>query len=61
VAYTEPSATAIADALTELLSDEPRRRALQRAGLARAALFTWDACAQHHLSAYERAAARVKS
>ncbi|MCW2524415.1 MAG: hypothetical protein JWO63_2750 [Frankiales bacterium] len=61
VAYTEPSAKAIADALTELLSDEPRRRALQRAGLARAALFTWDACAQHHLSAYERAAARVKS
>ncbi len=55
VAYTEPDAPSIAAALAELLDDPARRAELSRAGLARAGLFTWDACARAHALAYERA------
>jgi glycosyltransferase involved in cell wall biosynthesis len=55
VAYTEPDAESIGGALAGLL-DDPRRRAdLAAAGMRRAAGFTWDACAQSHLLAYESA------
>jgi glycosyltransferase involved in cell wall biosynthesis len=56
VAYTEPDPPAIAEALGALLADAPRRAELAAAGLARAALFDWRACARAHLSAYEAAA-----
>jgi glycosyltransferase involved in cell wall biosynthesis len=60
VAYTEPSAEAISAALTALLDDPARRAALRRAGIVRAAGFTWDACAASHITAYERALARTR-
>ncbi|WP_406673523.1 glycosyltransferase family 1 protein [Nonomuraea sp. N2-4H] len=55
VAYTEPDADSIADALGQLLSSPERRRQLGEAGLARAREFTWDASAEAHLSSYQRA------
>ncbi|MFG1698350.1 glycosyltransferase family 4 protein [Nonomuraea sp. NPDC049309] len=55
VAYTEPDADSIADALSRLLSSPERRRQLSEAGLARAREFTWDASAEAHLSSYQRA------
>ncbi|GAB2916805.1 glycosyltransferase family 4 protein [Nonomuraea fastidiosa] len=55
VAYTEPDADSIADALGQLLSSPERRRQLSEAGLARAREFTWDASAEAHLSSYQRA------
>jgi glycosyltransferase involved in cell wall biosynthesis len=58
VAYTEPTAPAIAAALGELLADPARRSELAEAAVARAAGFTWAACAQQHERSYERAAAR---
>jgi glycosyltransferase involved in cell wall biosynthesis len=58
VAYTEPDAGSIAQALGRLLDDAQEREQLGRAGLARAAGFTWRACAERHLEAYERAARR---
>nr|WP_216851909.1 glycosyltransferase family 1 protein [Herbiconiux sp. VKM Ac-2851] len=52
VAYTEPDARSIAEALGRLL-DEPERRAdLSGAALRRAREFTWAACARVHLDAY---------
>jgi glycosyltransferase involved in cell wall biosynthesis len=60
VAYTEPSEEAIRTALSALLDDPERRTALRRAGIARAAGFTWDACAASHITAYERALARAR-
>jgi len=55
VAYTEPDAESIGTALAGLLDDPGRRAELGAAGMRRAAGFTWDACAQSHLLAYERA------
>jgi glycosyltransferase involved in cell wall biosynthesis len=55
VAYTETDAASIAAALTGLLDDEPRRRHLAEAGLARAREFTWRASAEAHLASYARA------
>ncbi|MEV4367261.1 glycosyltransferase family 1 protein [Nonomuraea sp. NPDC049637] len=55
VAYTEPDADSIADALGELLSSPDRRRQLQEAGRARAREFTWEASAEAHLNSYQRA------
>ena len=60
VAYTEPDDAAIAVGLTALLDDPARRVELGRAGAARAAGFTWDACAAAHISAYEHAARRTE-
>ena len=56
VAYTEPDAASIGAALTALLDDPGHRAELAAAGRARAARFTWAACARAHISAYERAA-----
>ncbi len=58
VAYTEPDASAIAAALRRLLDDPARREALRAAGRERAARFSWDACAEAHVAAYERAVNR---
>ncbi|MFI6596229.1 glycosyltransferase family 4 protein [Nonomuraea sp. NPDC050536] len=55
VAYTEPDADSIAEALAALLASADRRAALRNAGLARAREFTWEASAEAHLSAYQRA------
>ncbi|MCW2594589.1 MAG: hypothetical protein QOH52_412 [Pseudonocardiales bacterium] len=57
VAYTETDAESIAGALRALLDDPHERARLGAAGLARAAGFTWDACAAAHVRAYERAMA----
>jgi glycosyltransferase involved in cell wall biosynthesis len=53
VTYTEPDAGPIADALAALLAEAPEVRAerVARAG-ARAATFTWVACAERHLEVY---------
>jgi glycosyltransferase involved in cell wall biosynthesis len=56
VAYTEPGVDDIAAALSSLLDDEGRRRALAAAALARAREFTWAASAEAHLASYARAA-----
>jgi glycosyltransferase involved in cell wall biosynthesis len=55
VAYTEPDSASIGTALSGLLADEPRRRALGSAAHARSLEFTWEASAQAHLVAYTRA------
>lgn len=53
VTYTEPDAGPIADALEELLAQDPAVRAdrVERAG-ARADGFTWAACARAHLGVF---------
>ena len=56
VAYTEADPDSIGDNLAALLDDEPRRKALGEAAVARAAEFTWAASAEAHLAAYARAA-----
>ena len=56
VAYTEPDADSIRDALRALLDDQPRREALGGAGYARSQEFTWAASAEAHLACYRRAA-----
>ena len=55
VAYCEPDTDSIAVALAALCDDPAQRAALSVAGVARAATFTWDACAAAHVAAYERA------
>lgn len=60
VAYTEPTADAIATSLGRLLEDEERRTALSVAAVARAATFTWDASARAHLAAFEAAVAAAR-
>jgi glycosyltransferase involved in cell wall biosynthesis len=57
VAYAEPTEGGIAAALRELLDDEGRRAQLSGAAVARAATFTWTACAEQHLRTFEQAAA----
>lgn len=52
VAYSEPDAESLAAALSTLLADDGLRRELGRAGIARAATFTWSACARAHLALY---------
>jgi glycosyltransferase involved in cell wall biosynthesis len=56
VAYTEPDPESIGRALTALIDDDERRRALAEAAAARAAEFTWTASAEAHLASYQRAA-----
>ncbi len=58
VAYTEPDASSIGAALSALLDDAARRRALGDAALARAREFTWAASAEAHVAAYARAASQ---
>jgi glycosyltransferase involved in cell wall biosynthesis len=60
VAYTEPDAASIADALGRLLSDPELREHLSRAGVARAQRFSWAACAEAHLHGYEQALRRSR-
>ena len=55
VAYTEPDAASIGAALSALLDDAARRRALADAALARSREFTWAASAEAHLASYARA------
>ena len=56
VAYTEPDAAAIADRLGQLLTAPEERARLSAAAVARAAGFTWRACAERHLQVYAAAA-----
>lgn len=56
VRLRELSASAVADALAGVLGDPARARQLRDAGRARAAAFSWSACADGHLRAYEAAA-----
>jgi glycosyltransferase involved in cell wall biosynthesis len=58
VAYTDADPDSIAENLTALLDDEPRRQRLSEAGVARAAEFTWTASAEAHLASYARAVAQ---
>ncbi|HST48118.1 MAG TPA: glycosyltransferase family 1 protein [Jatrophihabitans sp.] len=60
VAYAEPTDDSIADALGWLLSDPQLREQLGQAGLARAARFSWAACAEAHLRGYEHALRRSR-
>jgi len=53
VAYSEPDAASLAVVLGDLLHDAEARRALSVAGIARAGLFTWRACATSHLPVYQ--------
>lgn len=46
------SPVAVAEAMRRLLEDPPLRLELRRKGFARAALFTWDACARATLALY---------
>ncbi|OII10427.1 hypothetical protein BIU97_09830 [Curtobacterium sp. MCBA15_009] len=50
--YSEPSAPALAAAMTELLDDPSRVASHRAAALARAASFTWQATAAVHVAAY---------
>ena len=59
VAYAKPTVPALAAALVELLDDPARRAQLAAAGLARSAGFSWRACAEAHVLAYEAALRRV--
>jgi glycosyltransferase involved in cell wall biosynthesis len=56
VAYTEVDAAAIGSALTALLRDPDRRRALAVAAIERAAGFTWAEAARIHAEVYRHAA-----
>jgi glycosyltransferase involved in cell wall biosynthesis len=58
VAYCGTSATAIAEALSELFAAPERRESLSVAATARARTFTWAEAARHHMVAYEKATAR---
>lgn len=57
VAYAEPDAAAIRDALDALLDDPAERERLAAAAVERAATFTWRRCAEQHLEAYQSARA----
>lgn len=52
VAYCEPDAGGIAAGIAKLLEDRPSAALLALAGRNRAADFTWESCAAHHLDAY---------
>lgn len=60
VAYRGTGEAEIADGLRHLLSDERLRADLARRALVRAAGFTWEASAEAHIAAYERAIARPR-
>ena len=58
VEYAEPDAAALASAMRTLAADPALRRRLGEAGIERAGLFTWQACATGHLSVYDGAVLR---
>ncbi|MDQ6657068.1 MAG: glycosyltransferase family 4 protein [Actinomycetota bacterium] len=60
VAYCGTSSGEIGRALAELVGDPVRRAELARRALARAAQFSWHACAAQHLQAYRIAVAAGK-
>lgn len=53
VRYAEPTEEALAEALRALLDDDAGRSELAAAGLQRARLFTWAACAAVHVEAWD--------
>ncbi|GAA4091058.1 glycosyltransferase family 1 protein [Actinomadura miaoliensis] len=55
VAYTEPDADGIAEALAALIDDPAGRASLAEAAFARARRFTWISSAEAHLACYRRA------
>jgi glycosyltransferase involved in cell wall biosynthesis len=55
VAYTEPDARSIAQALGTLLDSPDRRESLSAAGLSRSQEFTWAHSAEAHLVSYRQA------
>jgi glycosyltransferase involved in cell wall biosynthesis len=56
VQYSEPDAPALLEAMRTLARDPALREHLGTAGIRRAALFTWQACASSHLAVYGSAA-----
>ncbi|WP_370544402.1 glycosyltransferase family 4 protein [Frondihabitans sp. VKM Ac-2883] len=54
VDYAEPTVDGIEQGILRLVQDPARRRELSGLGSDRARLFTWKACADEHLRAYER-------
>ncbi|WP_235036003.1 glycosyltransferase family 1 protein [Curtobacterium sp. 18060] len=59
--YTEPSASALASAMTRLLDDPSLVASHRAAALARAASFTWEATAAVHVEAYSAVARDARS
>jgi glycosyltransferase involved in cell wall biosynthesis len=55
VVYAEPDPGSLASALASLLADPASRAGLGERAAARAAGFTWQACARSHLEAYASA------
>ncbi|CAN5320598.1 glycosyltransferase family 1 protein [soil metagenome] len=55
VEYSEPDAPALLRAMRRLAADPALRDRLAAAGTARAAQFTWEACAASHLAVYRSA------
>ncbi|WP_368498913.1 glycosyltransferase family 4 protein [Herbiconiux sp. A18JL235] len=53
VAYSEPDADSLAAAVAALLADDALRTRLAAEGFARSAAFTWLACAEIYLAAYD--------
>lgn len=49
----------LAEAVSRIVADQELRATLRTAGLARARLFTWAACAEGHLAVYRAAAAQA--
>jgi len=58
VEYSETDAPALTHGILALAADPALRRRLGEAGVERAELFTWQACAAGHLSVYDRATRR---
>lgn len=62
VAYvTEDSLSELEETLLAVLTDEPRRDAMRKKGIAQASTFTWERCARATLATYRRAAGRAES
>lgn len=61
VAYCGTDGASIGRELARLLDDPVRRAALGTAARARAAAFTWDACAREHRAAFDAAVQRTRS
>ncbi|MCW2884306.1 MAG: hypothetical protein QOE54_1470 [Streptosporangiaceae bacterium] len=55
VAYTEPDPAGIAEVLGELIADPARRQKLGDAAHVRSYEFSWEASAEAHMAAFERA------